>query len=146
MQYNIDLYASVRPHLVDTLHIEADSIEDAIHQANQDERVERGHVYLHNVALAPPKAQQKQFLVLLDTGGRPYTVGGESQVRYEFEREAEAWSTFWGFIAGLADDGVPMKGMDEQVVLASRTGVNPNTGGTAWAGSRWYAHITKAAV
>lgn len=143
MKYNVDLYASVRPHLVDTLHIEADTVEDAIHQANQDERVVRGHVYLHNIAVAPTPPTQKPFIVLLDTGGRPYGIGGETQVRYEFDRESEAWSTFWGHVAGMADDGVQMKGLDERYVLESRTGLNPNTGGSAWAGHRWYVHIMK---
>lgn len=144
MQFKISLYTVERPHLVDTLHIEANTVEDAVHQANQDERVQRGHVYLHNIAVAPKPPTQKPFIVLVDTGGRPYGVGGETQVRYEFDRESEAWATFWGHVAGMADDGVPMTGLDDRYVLASRTGINPNSSGMSWAGRRWYVHITKA--
>lgn len=49
MQFKITLYAVERPHLVDTLTIEACCGQHAIQQADADPRVESGVLYSRDI-------------------------------------------------------------------------------------------------
>lgn len=50
MQFKISLYAVERPHLTDTLTIEACCGHHAIEQANADPRVKSGVLYARDIA------------------------------------------------------------------------------------------------
>jgi uncharacterized protein YciI len=49
MKFKISLYAVERPHLADTLEIEACCGQHAIKQANADPRVESGVLYARDI-------------------------------------------------------------------------------------------------
>lgn len=82
------------------------------------------------------------FTLLVDTGGRPYTLRGDAQFAVPFQRESRAWAAFWDHVSAMADDGEEMSGFDTSRVLASRTGLNPKSG-APWSGSRWYVHLMR---
>jgi hypothetical protein len=52
MQFKISLYTADRPHLADTLTIEACCGQHAVEQANEDPRVVAGTLYARDIAAA----------------------------------------------------------------------------------------------
>ncbi len=82
-----------------------------------------------------------KYVVLVDTGGRPYTVDGASQFSLGFVRESEAWAEFWKQVSQQPDDGLPLRGYDPEWVLAARTGLNQPESPSRY--RRWTISIIK---